>query len=93
MRIENLRQRLAELGAKPVHVQRILRAWTHALPLDAGPTRRGPMLPQPVLDALPASVLQLERLQHNKGNTPAPPNIAVAAAALRSRSRGVFATL
>ncbi|MBN8285388.1 hypothetical protein, partial [Zoogloea sp.] len=31
MRIEHLRQRLADLGAKPVHVQRMLRAWTHAL--------------------------------------------------------------
>lgn len=37
MRIEHLRQRLADLGAKPVHVQRMLRAWTHALPLSAGP--------------------------------------------------------
>lgn len=27
MRIETFRQRLADLGAKPVHVQRMLRAW------------------------------------------------------------------
>jgi 23S rRNA (adenine2503-C2)-methyltransferase len=49
MRIEHLRQRLADLGAKPVHVQRMLRAWTHALPLDAGPSRRGPALPAGVV--------------------------------------------
>ena len=54
MRIETFRQRLADLGAKPVHVQRMLRAWLHALPLDAGPTRRGPALPRAVVDALPA---------------------------------------
>ncbi|KAB2964281.1 MAG: rRNA methyltransferase, partial [Zoogloea sp.] len=39
MRIEDIRQRLAALGAKPVHVQRVLRAWAHALPLDAGAGR------------------------------------------------------
>lgn len=62
MRIEHLRQRLADLGAKPVHVQRMLRAWTHALPLDAGPTRRGPALPAGVVAALPALEAELAGL-------------------------------
>ena len=40
MRIADLRQRLAALGAKPLHQQRVLRCWTHALPWDGG--RRAP---------------------------------------------------
>jgi 23S rRNA (adenine2503-C2)-methyltransferase len=62
MRIEDIRQRLAGLGAKPVHIQRMLRAWTHSQPLDAGPTRRGPALPQAVLEALPALTAELAAL-------------------------------
>jgi 23S rRNA (adenine2503-C2)-methyltransferase len=65
MRIEHLRQRLADLGAKPVHIQRMLRAWTHALPLDAGPSRRGPALPARVaaLPALQAELADLARVR------------------------------
>ena len=39
MKIEALRQRLRELGAKPCHEQRVLRAWLQAQALDHG-TRR-----------------------------------------------------
>ncbi len=39
MRIEHLRERLRDGGAKPEHEQRVLRAWLQARPLDAG-TRR-----------------------------------------------------
>lgn len=39
MRIEHLRQRLREHGAKPAHEAAVLRSWTHARPLDT--TRRG----------------------------------------------------
>ncbi len=70
MRIENLRQRLADLGAKPVHVQRMLRAWLHALPLDAGPTRRGPALPKAVVDALPALTAELAGLARVRSEHP-----------------------
>ena len=38
--IENLRQRLRLLGAKPAHVRRILAAWLAARPLDAGARRQ-----------------------------------------------------
>lgn len=62
MRIDDIRQRLAALGAKPVHVQRVLRAWAHALPLDAGAGRRGPALPQAVHEALPALAAELAGL-------------------------------
>lgn len=71
MRIEHLRQRLADLGAKPVHIQRVLRAWTHALPLSAGPARRGPNLPQAVLDALPALTAELDGLARLHSEHPA----------------------
>ena len=71
MRIEHLRQRLADLGAKPVHIQRVLRAWTHALPLSAGPARRGPNLPQAVLDALPALAAELDGLARLHSEHPA----------------------
>jgi 23S rRNA (adenine2503-C2)-methyltransferase len=54
MRIENLRQRLRALGAKPAHEQRILRAWVQAMPLDAGRRLAENVLPLAVRDALPA---------------------------------------
>ena len=62
MRIIDLTERLRALGAKPVHVQRVLRQWTHALPHDQG--RRNPehWLPQAVRDALPALAAELSGL-------------------------------
>ncbi len=50
MRIQDLHQRLADLGAKPVHIGRISRAWLKGLPLDSG-TRH-----QQAQDFLPLSV-------------------------------------
>ncbi|GAB3391249.1 RlmN family RNA methyltransferase [Azotobacter armeniacus] len=50
MRIADLHQRLADFGAKPVHIGRIDRAWLHGLPLDTG-TRL-----QQAQDFLPLSV-------------------------------------
>lgn len=70
MRIETFRQRLADLGAKPVHVQRMLRAWLHALPLDAGPARRGPALPRAVALALPALSAELAGLARVRSEHP-----------------------
>jgi 23S rRNA (adenine2503-C2)-methyltransferase len=66
MRIEHLRQRLAELGAKPVHIQRVLRLWAQALPQHGGKRRPEDFLPQPVrtgLDALLAEVMGLATLR------------------------------
>ncbi|MEY2688582.1 MAG: hypothetical protein RL375_2780 [Pseudomonadota bacterium] len=34
--IHDLEQPLVDLGAKPVHVRRLLRTWLNALPEDAG---------------------------------------------------------
>src|SRR5574343_235466 len=39
MRIETIRQSLRATGAKDCHVDRVLRAWTQAKPLDAGARR------------------------------------------------------
>ncbi|HNA69191.1 MAG TPA: RNA methyltransferase [Rhodocyclaceae bacterium] len=70
MQIHDLHQRLADLGAKPAHIQRILRAWTHAQPLDSGPTRRGPALPKAVMEALPALEAELAGLARLRSEHP-----------------------
>jgi len=71
MRLTDLHQRLADLGAKPVHVQRVLRHWTHALPFDGG--RRNPehWLPQTLRDALPALADELAGLARLRSQHPA----------------------
>lgn len=55
MRITEIKQQLAGLGAKEAHVQRILRAWLQARPLDAGARRQRAedSLPLRVREALP----------------------------------------
>lgn len=50
MRVEQLRERLRQAGAKPCHERRILRAWLQARPLDAGGRR------QTAADHLPLGV-------------------------------------
>ena len=50
MRIEHIRHNLQVLGAKPGHVERILRAWLQARPLESGPRH------QPADQALPLAV-------------------------------------
>ena len=53
MRIETIRQRLRDLGAKPIHEQRVLRLWAQALPQDSGRRRVEDFLPQEVREGLP----------------------------------------
>jgi 23S rRNA (adenine2503-C2)-methyltransferase len=62
MRIEHLRQRLRALGAKPCHEARLLRAWTHALPLDSGPVPAADHLPAALRADLPALAAALAGL-------------------------------
>ena len=62
MNVDDIRQRLADLGAKPVHVQRVLRQWTHALPFDQGPRQPEHWLPLAVRDALPRLTADLSGL-------------------------------
>jgi 23S rRNA (adenine2503-C2)-methyltransferase len=62
MRIEQLRRRLSDLGAKPCHAERVLRAWTGARPLDSGPVPAADSLPLAVRNALPAIAEELAAL-------------------------------
>ena len=66
MQLQDLRQRLRALGAKPAHEQRLLRQWANALPQQAGKRRLEHWLPQSLRDALPtlnAELAGLVRLQ------------------------------
>jgi 23S rRNA (adenine2503-C2)-methyltransferase len=60
MRVEYIRQRLRDLGAKPGHVERLLRAWTQAQPLDGHEEAHAP--PLAVRNALPALAAELQSL-------------------------------
>ena len=64
MRIEQIRQRLRELGAKPCHEQRILRAWLQARALDSGSRRQQSenFLPLELRNALPGIGAELGAL-------------------------------
>ncbi len=62
MRLEDLRERLRALGARPCHERRVLRAWTHGLPLDAGPPRGEAHLPRRLRESLPALAAQFDSL-------------------------------
>ncbi len=62
MRIEHLRERLREHGAKPCHTERVLRAWSHSLPLHAGRVPAEEVLPRSLRAALPALAAELDAL-------------------------------
>ena len=72
MRIQQIHQQLAELGAKPLHITRILRAWLHGLPLDTGTRRQQSQdfLPLAVRDQLPALGAMLDGLAHLRSEHP-----------------------
>ena len=53
MQINDLRQRLRALGAKPAHEQRLLRQWANALPLAAGRREPAHWLPLALRKSLP----------------------------------------
>jgi len=62
MRIADITQRLADLGAGPQHRQRLLRHWTHALPHTRNRRQPEHWLPKAVLAALPALDAELAGL-------------------------------
>jgi len=64
MQILQLRERLCELGAKPCHARRVLRAWLRGQALDAGTRRQraADFLPLSLRDALPRLADDLDRL-------------------------------
>lgn len=62
MRIEDIRQRMHALGAKPVHIQRVLRLWSQALPQEGGKRRPEDFLPLEVREAMPALLADIGKL-------------------------------
>ena len=70
MRIEHIRQRLREQGAKPCHEQRVLRQWSQALPQDAGRRRPQDFLPQDVRDGMPTLIADLQDLARLQSEHP-----------------------
>jgi len=71
MRIENIRQRLREHGALPVHEQRVLRLWAQGLPQDSGKRRPEDFMPRTLRDALPALTDELAGLARLRSEHPA----------------------
>lgn len=71
MRIEHLRQRLRQLGAKPVHEQRVLRAWIQVRSLDNRHSRAADFLPLTLRNALPELWADLDRLARVRSAHPA----------------------
>jgi 23S rRNA (adenine2503-C2)-methyltransferase len=62
MRIDQIRQRLREAGAKGCHEEMVLRAWAHALPLASGSRAPEDFLPLPLRAALPTIAAELAAL-------------------------------
>ncbi|MDH0337805.1 RNA methyltransferase [Metapseudomonas otitidis] len=72
MRIHDLDQQLAALGAKPIHRDRMLRAWLQGKPLDSGRPRQqaDDFLPLRVREALPALTEALDGLVRLRSEHP-----------------------
>jgi 23S rRNA (adenine2503-C2)-methyltransferase len=75
MHIQDFHQRLSDLGAKPMHIGRITRAWLRGMPLDTGTRNQKTenFLPLAVRNALPeisSALDQLARLssEHSAGD-------------------------
>ena len=62
MRIEEIRQRLRDCGAKACHEQRLLRQWSQALPYEGGKRRPQDFLPLEVRALLPTLTAEMNGL-------------------------------
>ncbi len=62
MRIHELKTRLRDAGAGPLHEHRVLRLWSHALPRDSGRRRPETFFPASLMAALPAIEAELAGL-------------------------------
>jgi len=72
MRLEAIRQSLLAAGARDCHIDRVLRAWTQAKPLEAGP-RSQPAehyLPLALRNALPGLAAELAGLARVRSEHP-----------------------
>ena len=70
MRIENIRARWRELGAKPCHENRLMRAWLQGQPLDGGSRPVEHFLPLAMREALPALGAELDGLARLRSRHP-----------------------
>ena len=70
--IEDIRQHLRALGARPCHEQRVLRAWVQGRPLDTGGRRQQAKdcLPLSLRQALPALNEELQALVQLRSEHP-----------------------
>ena len=71
MRIEQIRQRLREHGAKPAHEARVLRLWATAQAQDSGKRRPEDFMPRSLREALPALSENLTALARLRSEHPA----------------------
>jgi 23S rRNA (adenine2503-C2)-methyltransferase len=71
VRIEELRVRLSGLGARPEHVQRVLRDWVQCAPHERGRRRPDDYLPKAVRESLPAIDAGLDGLARVLSEHPA----------------------
>lgn len=71
MRIDDIRHRLRQLGAGPLHEWRVLRLWAMALPQDSGKRRPEDFLPARVRAGLPALTDELGALARLHSQHPA----------------------
>ncbi|WP_313241526.1 RNA methyltransferase [Stutzerimonas kunmingensis] len=73
MRIPDLHQRLADIGAKPRHIGRMTRAWLKGLPLDVGRRQQQAedFLPLSVRAGLPALSAEIDGLARLRSEHPA----------------------
>jgi 23S rRNA (adenine2503-C2)-methyltransferase len=62
MRIQDLKQRLAEAGAAPLHQDRVLRMWSRALPWNSGKRKPATFFPASLMASLPAIEAELAAL-------------------------------
>lgn len=72
MRLSDLHQRLADLGARPVHRDAVLRAWLAGKPLDSGTKRQASenVLPLSLRQGLPALSAELDDLARVRSEHP-----------------------
>ncbi|WP_343350139.1 RNA methyltransferase [Pseudomonas sediminis] len=72
MQLTELNQRLADLGAKPQHIGRIIRAWLQGKPLDTGTKHQKTenFLPLTVREGLPAIASELDALARLRSEHP-----------------------
>ncbi|WP_447591092.1 RNA methyltransferase [Aquipseudomonas campi] len=73
MRIHDIHQHLATLGAKPLHIGRVSRAWLQGLPLDTGTRHQQAenFLPLSVRNGLPELSQRLDGLARLRSEHPA----------------------